>query len=326
MISHDKSSSTALCLPGTTIKNLGCDLLPRSLSPPNLGDVALQHIAGAIGTGTHGTGINLGNLSTMLVGGKVINGKGELIHFSEDDKHLLTALRVSLGLLGVFTQVKLSLLPLYKLVRKEWFAPFNVFIDHLDELIHQNRHFDFYWYPRNDLVKIRTMNFPGEGTMNIQGAILDEVDMNFAQNILHKHTDIKNKFEEMEYELPLNEGPLCFMKIRERVLRHWRKYVGWRLLYRTIDQDNSFLSPAYGRKTVSISLHQNSSLPYEEYFRDIEPLLRNHGGRPHWAKKHNLSTKELKNLYPKWDDFMELRERFDPQGVFLNSYLRELCR
>lgn len=323
VISHDTQTSTADCLPGTTIKTLGDELLLRHLSPPNLGDVALQHIAGAIGTGTHGTGVGLGNLSTMLIGGKLINGNGELITIEETDTHLLNACRVSLGLLGIFTEMKLSLQPLYKLERKEWFVPFLKFIDHIEELINQNRHMDFYWYPRNDLVKIRTMNHPGQGVMNVSEALLDEEKIDYAQNILHKHTEIKNKFEEMEYELPFEEGVKCFLKVRDRVLKKWRKLVGWRLLYRTIKEDDSYLSPAFGRKTVSISLHQNSSLPYKEFFQDIEPIFRDHQGRPHWAKKHNLTKKELRSLYPKWDHFVELREKFDPKGVFLNSYLKE---
>ena len=52
-----------------------------------------------------------------------------------------------------------------------------------------------------------------------------------------------------------------------------RKQVAWRVLYRTVAPDDKFLSPAYGRQTVTISLHHNAGLPFEEYFGDIEPIF-----------------------------------------------------
>ncbi|SCY70282.1 FAD/FMN-containing dehydrogenase [Nitrosospira sp. Nl5] len=324
VIHHDEKASTARCLPGTTMLTLGKELLDRKLSPINLGDVALQQIAGAIGTGTHGTGMKIGNLSTMLVGGRLVTGKGEVLSFSENDSELLKAMRVSLGMLGIFTELKLKLLPLYRLRRREWFTTFFSLTNHLDDLCLHNRNFDFYWYPRSDEVKIRTLNFPDEGKMNVPGAKLDEDWEDWAQNILHKHTKLKNRFDEMEYDVPFAEGPSCFLKIRERILSRWRRSVCWRLLYRTIEADDSYLSPATGRRSVSISLHQNAGLPYEEYFRDIEPILLSHGGRPHWAKKHTLKKEDLKKLYPAWDKFFDLRRKLDPEGLFLNPYLEEL--
>jgi FAD/FMN-containing dehydrogenase len=100
--------------------------------------------------------------------------------------------------------------------------------------------------------------------------------------------------------------------------------VGWRLLYRTVAPDEAYLSGAHGRQTATVSLHHNASLPHENFFRDIEPILRAHGGRPHWGKKHFLKAGDLRPLYPLWDRFMEIREHMDPEGVFLNDYLRGL--
>ncbi len=132
------------------------------------------------------------------------------------------------------------------------------------------------------------------------------------------------KFEEMEYALPAEAGPACFRDVRERVKAHHRKHVGWRLLYRLVAPDDADLSPAHGRQTATISLHQNATLPYWEYFRDIEPVFRAYGGRTHWGKKHTLTAAELRPLYPRWDDFLEVRRQTDPQGVFLSPYLRAL--
>jgi FAD/FMN-containing dehydrogenase len=96
------------------------------------------------------------------------------------------------------------------------------------------------------------------------------------------------------------------------------------VLYRTVAADDTWLSPAHGRPTVTISLHQNATLPWSEYFRDIETIFREFDGRPHWAKKHTARARGLEPMYPRWRDFLRLREQFDPDSVFLTPYLREL--
>jgi FAD/FMN-containing dehydrogenase len=149
-----------------------------------------------------------------------------------------------------------------------------------------------------------------------------------AEEIGWSHEVIPNarelRFEEMEYALPAAQGLACFREVRRRVKDHWRQSVGWRVLYRAVAADDAYLSLAHGRSTVTISLHQNATLPFREYFSDIEPIFRAHGGRPHWGKKHTLRAVALRPLYPGWDRFLEIRQRMDPGGVFLNPYLREL--
>ena len=133
-----------------------------------------------------------------------------------------------------------------------------------------------------------------------------------SHKVIPKHSNMPHHFEEMEYALPAEAGLDCFRELRRRIKSKWRRYVAWRL------------SEAHGRESVSISLHQNSSLPFRDYFTDLEPVFRDYGGRPHWAKKHTLRADDLRPLYPKWDDFMMLRRRMDPQGVFLTPYLKML--
>jgi FAD/FMN-containing dehydrogenase len=128
----------------------------------------------------------------------------------------------------------------------------------------------------------------------------------------------------MEFALPLERGIACFQEVRQRVKERWRATVGWRVLVRTIAADDAYLSLANGRTTVTISLHQNSTLAYQDYFDDIEPIFRAYDGRPHWGKKHSLHAPELRPLYPEWDRFLALRHRHDPGGVFLNGYLCDL--
>jgi len=75
---------------------------------------------------------------------------------------------------------------------------------------------------------------------------------------------------------------------------------------------------------VTISIHQAAELPYRDFFADAEAIFRNHRGRPHWGKMHAHTARALRDLYPQWDAFLAVRQRVDPDGYFLNAYLREL--
>src|SRR5690606_24596321 len=144
----------------------------------------------------------------------------------------------------------------------------------------------------------------------------------FSHEIIARERELK--FEELEYFVPAAAGPACFKEVRQRILEHHRRHVGWRVLYRLIASDRGYLSPVHGRDSVAISVHQNASLPYRDYFDDIEPILRAHDGRPHWGKKHSLQGAELASLYPRWADFMKLRRELDPHGVFLTEAMARL--
>ena len=107
-------------------------------------------------------------------------------------------------------------------------------------------------------------------------------------------------------------------------MREKHPEVSWPIEYRTLRRDDLYLSPAYERDSVTLSLHQSPDLPYQDFFADAEAVFRNHAGRPHWAKLHTYTTGDLRALYPMWDRFQEQRERVDPHGRFLNPYLRRL--
>lgn len=319
----DREQSQATVLGGTVIKEAGKDLWRYGLSMHNTGDVDVQTVAGAIGTGTHGTGKNLKNLSSMLTGVRMVTGTGEIIEADEEnDQELFRALKVSLGTSGIFLNMRLQLVPAFRLHRKEWCTTIENCLENLEDLQDKNRRFDFYWYPRSDMAKIRVMNEPDVPMPEVSYGKLDVEKQGKGYLILPKSRHLT--FDEMEYALPAENGPECFREIAKRVRKKHRKLVAWRTLYRTVKADQNFLSPAYGRETVTISLHQNADMPFREYFEDIEPIFRKYGGRPHWGKKHTLQADELKELYPEWERFHEYRKNFDPGQVFLTPYLKEL--
>ncbi len=320
--SADPEACEAWVRPGTTLEQMGEELLEQGLAVHNLGDVNVQQLGGAIGTGTHGTGKHLGNLSTMLLGLRMVTADGEVIErHIEEDPDFIRAARVSLGTLGIFCLLRIRVQPAYKLHRQEWCTGVRDCMENLTDLIEKNRNFDFYWYPRSDEVKLRTLNPPDE-TPSIPFADLLQEQVEWAPRIIAKTRDLR--FDEMEYCMPAAAGPAAFRQVRKRMLERHRREVGWRTLYRTTAPDDAMLSPSYKRETSVLSVHHNASLPHEEFFADIEPILHDRYGRPHWGKKHNLRGSQLSRLYPEWEKFQKIRRELDPDGLFLTDYFRDL--
>jgi FAD/FMN-containing dehydrogenase len=320
----DKTKLRATFGSGMTVEEIGDALFSQGLGMENTGHINKQAIAGAISTGTHGAGRHLTNISGQMTGVRMVNGLGEIKEYNEDEHpELMQALRVSLGALGIFTAVTLRVLPSFQLHRKQYCASTEDCLTHLPQLMEENRNFCFYWYPRRDDVSVRLWNEPDNGTQTLPfPAKLYKEYTGWGHEVLP--TEHHLKYNELEYSLELDAAPACFREIRRRIKEKHRKIVGWRVLYRPIAGDSVFLSNAYQRDIVAITIHQNASLPYKEYFDDIEGIMQAHGGRPHWGKKHSLTAKELKVLYPMWNRFHELRQEFDPTGVFLNEHLKRL--
>ncbi|CNM30238.1 oxidoreductase [Mycobacterium tuberculosis] len=88
--------------------------------------------------------------------------------------------------------------------------------------------------------------------------------------------------------------------------------------------DDSFLSTAYGRDTCYIAVHQYAGMEFESYFRAVEEIMDDYAGRPHWGKRHYQTAATLRERYPQWDRFAAVRDRLDPDRVFLNDYTRRV--
>ena len=316
---HDAEERWALVGAGTPLDEMGRDLNDIGLATHNLGDINVQTVGGAVSTCTHGSGRRLTNLATMLIGGRMVTADGEAREIGSD---IIPAARGSMGTLGLLTALKLRLLPRYRLRRREWCTTLDACFGQLEELSRRCRNLDMYWYPRSDRVKLRILDPPGEGPERIGGARLVLEREGWSNEVLSRKRVLR--FDEMEYAVPIEAGPECFLEIRKRIMERHRRAVGWRVLYRYVAADDAYLSTAYGRDTVTISLHQNNTLPYGEYFDDIERIFLRYGGRPHWGKKHSLGAEELEPLYPRWAEFRRLRRKLDPDGVFLTDYMSRL--
>ncbi len=130
-------------------------------------------------------------------------------------------------------------------------------------------------------------------------------------------------FNEIEFSVPAERGPACIRELRQLMLTRHTDCL-WPLEYRTVKPDEALLSPEHGRPTVTISAHQPADRAYRPFFDDVEAVFRNHAGRPHWGKLHQMSARELAPLYPKWDAFQRVRAQLDPKGMFLNAFLKRV--
>jgi len=343
VVSTDATARSATVWGGTKIWQMGEPLLAAGMALENQGDIDQQAIAGALGTGTHGTGHTLGNMSTPVVGLRLVLASGDVLECSATHKpEAFKAARVSLGLLGIIAQVTLRTLPAYRLHERTWVESFDECLAKLDAHIHATRHFEFFWSPREDACAMKALQLADDTQTELAPApIAEELALTalfavskgrLARYMKPERVDWSYrifpsertlKFNEMEFAVPAAHGPDCVREIRALMQTKHREVL-WPIEYRTLHSDDIPLSPAYGRETVTISIHQAAELPHQEFFADAEAIFRNHRGRPHWGKLHSHTARELRDLYPLWAEFLTMCARLDPQGRFANDYLRRM--
>ena len=305
---------------GTKLSALGKLLHALGLAQENLGDVDVQALGGALATGTHGTGRTLPSLSARVSGLRLLLADGSLcVLRAEDEPERLAAARVSLGALGVVTAARLDCVPAYRLHERTVRMPIDACLASLAERCASCRHYEFFWYPARDLAEAKSLEPTELLPEAVAGRAYERIG--WSHELLPSVRELR--FVEMEYALPAEAGPACFRAVRER-MRERHPDVAWPVEYRCVRADDAWLSPAYGRDTVTLSLHQGAELPWQDFFTDLEPVLRSHAGRPHWGKRHSLGADELNALYPRFEDFRRLRAELDPKGRFLNDHLRAL--
>lgn len=317
---------------GVKIAELGKLLLAEGMALENQGDVDYQTAAGAISTGTHGTGMRFGSLSTQVAALRLVLASGDVLTCNESlEAEILEAAQVSLGLLGMISQVTFRCVPAFRLLQRTWAAGVEESLAQLTTLDEANRHVEFFWVPARDQCAMKVLSVSDAEIWGAPPAELappgtierylspDRVD--WSCRVFPSERTVA--FNEMEFAVPAADGPECFREIRSLMLRKHR-HAKWSVEYRTQKGDEILLSPAYHRDVVTISVHEGAENSYQPFFGDVEAIFRNHRGRPHWAKLHSHTARELRELYPKWDLFHAIRERLDPRGRFLNAYLRRL--
>ncbi len=320
VISSDQQSRRAWVGAASRIFSLGRPLHQAGLALINQGDIDQQAICGAVATGTHGTGHTLRNLSAAVTGVRLITADGKALTVNESENtDLWPAIRLHLGAFGVITRLELQCREAYRLRERGWKATFTDLEADIPSLIEEHRHFEFFWYPHNDTAIAKTIDETEdepEYPLAAEGGRCA-----WSYEVLPNHRP--DKHTEMEYSVPAAQGLACFKAIRELLQTRFTN-VRWPVEYRTLAADDVWLSSAYQRDTVTISVHQDVNEDETAYYQACEAIFLAFDGRPHWGKVHYLSGDELARRHPKWQDWWRVRNAVDPEGRFLNDHLRRL--
>ena len=156
VVDHDPESMIARIRAGTTIRDLGPALFEHGLALVNQGDIDRQTLAGAVGTGTHGTGGGLGSLSAGVKAFRLVTASGEVMSCSRtENSAVFDAGRVSFGSLGVMTEITMQCAKTYALEETGGRMPIAEALDRAEALRDEGRHFEFFWFPFADQALIK---------------------------------------------------------------------------------------------------------------------------------------------------------------------------
>jgi L-gulono-1,4-lactone dehydrogenase len=339
---------------GVTLRALNAWLWDRGWALPNLGDIDAQTVAGAISTGTHGTGATHQGLAAQVRAFEIVTADGSLLPCT--DGELLAAARVGLGALGVLVTVTLQAVPAFHLHAIEAALPLAQVLGDLDELTAAHDHFEFYWFPHTDIAATKRNNrtddsgpargrvaewvgddLVGNGAFELvcrvgaraprlvpslnrwaaaQFAAAEYVDRSYRVFTSPRRV----RFLEMEYAVPREALGEAIAGLRAAVDRHGQA-VSFPVEVRVAAADDIPLSTASGRDSAYIAVHVFRGQPHEAYFGAVESVMTALGGRPHWGKLHTQTAAALRERYPGFDAFVALRDRLDPERRFTNSYL-----
>jgi L-gulono-1,4-lactone dehydrogenase len=338
---------------GITLHELGSELAARGLAMENQGDIDSQTLAGALATATHGTGARFGNLSSRVAAVGLVTAGGERVEIDGGDD--LLAARVSLGCLGAIATVTLRCVPRFTLRRVDEPRSLAETLDRFDELAESNDHFEFFAFPYSDLAIVRLSERgdfapepPGQVERLLQDVLLENVvpgmlfrlgrgfpalipllnrnvarligttiRTDYSHRVYASRRDVK--FTEMEYAVPREHGAEAARRVLELVERR-QLAVGFPIEVRVVAGDDALLSTAHGRDTAYVAVHQYRGMEFETYFRAVERIMDDYGGRPHWGKRHYQVAATLRPRYPEWERFQAVRARLDPEGKFGNDY------
>jgi len=358
VVAADTRTGLVTVRSGTRLRDLNADLDQLGLALANMGDIDVQTVAGAISTGTHGTGAALGGIATQVEELELIVADGSAVRCSATERPgLFAAARVGLGAIGIITEVTLRCVPSFVLAAEEGPQPVGEVVERFAELAGSHDHFEFYWFPygRNALVK-RNDRLPGDqapaplsgprrfyeyevmenagfGLLCRAGRAAPRLvrplnRLSAAALSRRTYSDRSHRvfttprrvrFLESEYAVPAAAAPAVLAELRREVPK-LADPVMFPVEVRVAAADDIWLSTAYGRASAYIAIHQYTGLPHEDYFALFESIVAQVAGRPHWGKMHTLDAERLRELYPRFGDFVGIRDELDPDGRFANPY------
>jgi FAD/FMN-containing dehydrogenase len=333
--SIDTARGLVTALPGTRIGAFGAPLWEAGLALSNQGDIDTQAIAGAVATGTHGSGLTLPSFSATLRACRLVNGLGEVLEIDGTTPERLRAAQVAVGMLGVMTSLTLAVTPAYRLRERVEHRSFADVLERWDDLFSDHRHFSFFWLPAEGSAALYGLGTPPGMRMTDTCFVklYDEAgddtpdDATPGRRVDRAYRiypmEFEPNFHELEYMVPVERGREAVLAMRELMLASQPAAI-FPMEVRTTAADDAFLSPNHGTATTVISVSGQPGTDYWDYLYSVDQLLGALGARVHWGKLHYLTRAQLGERYPESDRFIAIRRELDPEGVFLNDHLRAL--
>lgn len=345
---------------GTRLRDLIATLDAHGLALTNLGSIAEQSVAGAISTGTHGTGLTHGVLATQVVAMRLVTGTGEVrVLTAEDGDDLLDAARVSLGCLGIISELTLQVREAFDLEERAWSLSFADAARTVVALAREHAHLKAWWLPHTGRVQIFAAN-PTSAPRSGANALSRKADQLINQTIFpailavgrtlpvtvpalnrlvgRSYFGERRKVDrsdrvfnvampprhlEMEYGLPLDAVPEVLREL-ERMITRRRLRVNFVQELRFVAADDCHLSPACGRESCQLGAYMAKSQDSDAYFAGFEAMALAAEGRPHWGKLFFADAAVLAPRYPRWERFRALRDDFDPDRIFTSAFTRRI--
>jgi L-gulono-1,4-lactone dehydrogenase len=352
----DRASGLVRVEGGITIHALSAALAQHGLALENLGDIDAQTIAGAISTATHGTGARLRNLSAQAEEIELVLADGRTLGCSADaDPDAYLAARVGVGSLGVVSAVTLRCVPAFTLRGVDRPAPLEETLDRLEQLGDENEHFELFVFPHARTALTRTNNRVEEPPRPRSRARAYAEDILLTNHAFHAFCLLGRamprcipqinrlvtrlagsrvrvdrsdrvfasprlvRFTELEYAVPRERTAEVVRRVMALVEQRGF-HVPFPIEVRLVAPDDAYLSPVHERPSGYVAVHMFEGMAWESYFRAVEQVMDDVGGRPHWGKRHFQTAATLRPRYPRWDDFQAVRVRLDPGGRFANAY------
>ena len=355
LVGHDAAGLTATVRAGTKLSALGPMLAGIGQEMPNLPDINKQTLAGALATGTHGTGKGIKAIHGDVTAMRLVLPSGEVAECSRDVRpELFHAARVSLGAFGVLSEVTLQNRPLERVKKIVSLVDTEDMLRQWPALAEKHRNAEFLVLPftgKSALITHDTTTEPvsPRGTDQDSDTLMDLKSLRdlfeFAPELRKKAAQsamadippdiaidegwklLSNerpvRFKEMEYHLPIAEQVGVLRDIIRRIESDARG-VFFPIEARIIAPDDAWLSPFYERESGSIAVHAWYKEDHDWMYSLAEPLFREAGGRPHWGKLHSLKAEDLKRLYPRFAEADAVRRSVDPDGRMSNPFLQRL--
>ena len=356
--SVDKPRKRVWVRAGTRMGRLGQSLARRGLALDIHGDYYEQTLGGAFAGGLLNSASGLASLASLVTGFRIVLPNGAAHTVTASDGENFDAGRLSLGVLGVVTHVELQCRTPYRLETRREYESFSSVIGRLERLRRANRHLTLYWQPgsgdilmlRRNLTRASISPMPGRRRAqefianNVMGLGWDRATqwLPALNPIAHQFnrltgrdrawvTDAHDAYGrirwvrhvESEYAIPVESAPEALAQM-DRLIRALDFPVTLPITIRFAPADTAWLSPAYQQEVALIGLRAPPRSAFSDYFAAQWEVLDRYGARPHWGKLHDKKAHELRQLYPRFDDFVSLHKKVDPRGVLLNRYTADM--